>query len=156
VRVFRPHLYARSAPPATAGGPARWQLVGAYANTLRDTFPDAGGAPPDACLLALPPGLADVPVDDIVTALQSAAAAERPLMVLHHGGVGAAVGRSLAAETGVPVLVVETAAGREGVRLAAAEAAGSWSGYREVVYREDGVRTVPGWTAIPRPTGGFR
>jgi enediyne polyketide synthase len=142
VRVFRPHLLARGAPPATGDGPSRWRIVGC-AEAVREAFPDAGPDLPDAVLLALPPGLAGVPVDDIVTALTTAEAAGLPLMVLHHGGVGAAVGRSLAAETGAAVLVVEAPPTDAGIRLAAAEASASWSGYREVVYCEDGVRTAP-------------
>jgi enediyne polyketide synthase len=85
-----------------------------------------------------------VPVQDIVAALRACGSDRRPLVVLHHGGVGAAVGRSLAVEApDVPVLVVETPPDAAGIARAATEAHRGWHGYREVVYGTGGVRTVP-------------
>ncbi|MFF4891888.1 SDR family NAD(P)-dependent oxidoreductase [Micromonospora chersina] len=147
VRVFRHHLVPRPAGAAPAGEPPGWEVVGPlaghpHAEAVRTAFRVDAGATAGR-LLALPPGLAAIPTADVVDALRAAAADRRPLVVLHHGGVGAAVGRSLAVETGAPVLVVETPPGPTGVRLAAVEASRPWSGYQEVVYGADGVRTVP-------------
>ncbi|GAB3159102.1 type I polyketide synthase [Micromonospora sonneratiae] len=145
VHTFGHHLVARPAGP----GPVaqhRWEIVGPLdRHPLRDRITAAfptGDA--DRRLLVLPPDPVDVPVDDIVTALRRTASDRRPLVVLHHQGVGAAVGRSLAVEfPEIPVLVVECVADDEGVRLAGREAHHSWTGYREVRYGADAVRTVP-------------
>jgi enediyne polyketide synthase len=146
VRVLGPHLVPRPAPP-DAPVTRDWSIVGALAGhplagEVRTAFPGGAGRP--ARLLALPPGLDRVPVEDIVAALRACAADHQPLAVLHHGGVGAAVGRSLAVETPeVPVLVVEVPADADGIAFAAAEAHRPWQGYAEVVYGSGGLRTVP-------------
>ena len=135
----------------------RWWVVGPpaghpAADAIAELFP--AGPEADARLLVLPPGLADLPVEAVVTALRDSAADQRPLLVLHQGGIGAAVGRSLAVEhPDVPVLVVEAPATPAGVRLAAAEAAHGLpeAGFSEVVYRPDGLRTRRRLAPLPLP-----
>lgn len=147
VRVFSHHLVQEQAP-SVEPVERNWEIVGdltghPLAAALRTAFPETPGRP-TVRLLALPPGLRDVPCEDVVVALRSCDRDRCPLVVVHHGGVGAAVGRSLAAEDpDVPVLVVEVPADADGVRCAAAEAHRPWAGYSEVVYSSHGVRTVP-------------
>jgi enediyne polyketide synthase len=145
--VLAQHLVPR---PATEDAAIcrRWEIVGdltdhPLAGTIRDAFTACPIGVP-ARLLALPPGLSDIPVEDIVTALRASVADRTPLVVLHHGGIGAAIGRSLAVEdSDVPVLVVETPSGVGGIALAAAEAHRPWVDYAEVVFGDRGLRTVP-------------
>ncbi|NYT95313.1 type I polyketide synthase [Salinispora sp. H7-4] len=147
VRVFSHHLVPRAARTAPPAEPPGWEVIGdltehPQAEVVRTEFRTDAAATAGR-LLVLPPGLADIPTADVAAALGGAATDRRPLVVVHHGGIGGAVGRSLFAETEVPVLVVETPSGPAGVRLAAVEASRPWSGYQEVVYSADGVRTVP-------------
>ncbi|GGM24421.1 type I polyketide synthase [Micromonospora yangpuensis] len=146
VRVFDHHLVPR--PAAQTAGTGRWELVGnlaghPLADRIRQVF--ATDRPePLGRLLALPPGLTGIPAEEIVAALRDSHTDRRPLVVLHHGGVGAAVGRSLAVEAPqAAVLVVETPADLDGLRLAALEAGQGFTGYQEVVFGADGVRTTP-------------
>ncbi|OLB75827.1 MAG: hypothetical protein AUI14_20275 [Actinobacteria bacterium 13_2_20CM_2_71_6] len=147
VRVFGHHRVPRSAPD-TPPVPRDWRLVGnlaghPYAVQVRDAFRPGSGAPP-ARLLALPPGLVELPVDDIAAALRDSDADRVPLVVVHHQGVGAAVGRSLAAENpAVPVLVVEVPDSPAGIGWAAAEAHRAWTGFVEAAYDPTGVRAAP-------------
>ncbi|WP_305788064.1 SDR family NAD(P)-dependent oxidoreductase [Symbioplanes lichenis] len=148
VRVFGAHL-TPVAPPAAAPQPRDWEIIGAgghpYERELTVAFPRRPGAGEPARLLALAPDrpAADA-ADDVVTALRAADADRRPLVVLHHGGIGAAVGRSLAAENpAVPVLVAETPATADGIRAAAAEAHRPLRPYAEVVLGPGGVRAEP-------------
>jgi enediyne polyketide synthase len=145
VRVFCHNLVPR--PAANAGtAPRDWNIVGdlrrhPLAAALRAAFPAVPQAPP-ARLLALPTGLASAALQDVVTALRACAQDKCPLVVVHHRGVGAAVGRSLTAENpDIPVLVVEVPPTPEGIVLAAVEAHRPWHGYAEVIYPTPHVRT---------------
>lgn len=158
IRAFAPDLApappARPAPPAapTPADPGfAWEIIGLSGHPLAEAisvrFPPRTGHVAPVRLLALPPGL-DVPAAPIVAALRSTVSDRRPLAVLHHGGVGAAVGRSLAAEApDVPVLVLEVPADAAGISLAAGAAADGWQGYTETVYRPDGTC----WKSVLRP-----
>lgn len=111
-------------------------------DSVESAFEPGSGDP--ARLLALPPGLSVAGHDAIVAALTEAVASRRPLVVVHHGGVGAAVARSLVAEhADLSALAVEVPATTEGIELAAAEAARLPDDYREVVYDTAGRRFVP-------------
>lgn len=146
VRVLAPHLVPRPVPRDWHIS-RRWEIVGdlaghPLAEPIREAFPAGAGEP--TRLLALAPGLDEVPVDDIVAALRGCHRDRRPLAVVHHGGVGGAVGRSLAIEyPEVPVLVVEVPADAAGLAHAVAEAHQAWTGYTEVRYGAGGLRTVP-------------
>jgi enediyne polyketide synthase len=147
VRVFAPHL---APAPASATGVVarRWEILGAadhpLAGRIRTLFPAGPGDAEPARLLVLGPGAEPVPADTVVAALRASDTDERPLVVLHHGGVGAAVGRSLAAEhPGVPVLVIEAPATEAGLRAAAAEAHRPLRPYAETVIGDSGSRTEP-------------
>ncbi|MFI2710756.1 SDR family NAD(P)-dependent oxidoreductase [Micromonospora sp. NPDC018662] len=146
VRVFSHHLAPRPAP-AVAATRTAWEVVAPVAghphlDAVRTAFRDGADAPAGR-VLVLPPGLTLPTGAELVAVLHAAVADHRPLVILHHGGLGAALGRSLAVESEAPVLVVETPPDPHGVRLAATEASRPWTGYREVVYGADGVRTVP-------------
>ncbi|MBM2614215.1 SDR family NAD(P)-dependent oxidoreductase [Actinoplanes sp. LDG1-06] len=151
VRPFVHRLEAEAAEPA--GREDRdWQIVAEghpYAERLRAVFPPVPGAAP-ARLLALPPGLDPVPVETVTAALRACDADGLPLVVVHSGGIGAAVGRSLAAEhPEVPVLVVDVPDSADALDWAdafdraAAEAHRPWAGYAEVVLGSGGGRFVP-------------
>lgn len=142
VRAFEPQLIESPAPDASPV-PRDWELAGEPSGMVREAFRGTpGGAP--ARLLALPPDLGATPWADLLGALRRSHDDGVSLVVLHHGGIGAAAGRSLAAERpGVPVLVIEAPAGRAGVLAAAAEAGRPFHGYTEVVLGADGGRTVP-------------
>ncbi len=140
VRAFTDELVELPPAPTRPGGRRGWTVLGAQDHPLSDAlaehFPVA--ADPDARLLVLPPGV-EVPAESIVAALNATAADGLPLVVLHHGGVGAAVGRSVVVERpGTAVMVAETPVDDRCVKLVA-EAAADWTGYVEVVYDDDGV-----------------
>ena len=143
VRAFAPR---RIAEPAPAGPevPRRWEILGPehpLGGAIRRAFRDERDGVPTR-LLALPPGLAVPP--EAIEALALSHADGRPLAVLHHGGVGGAVGRSLAAERpGGEVLVVETPPDPAAVARAATECRRPFPAYGEVVLGADGTRTVP-------------
>lgn len=133
--------------------PRRWQIVGdlaahPLADAVRAAFPGDADGPP-ARLLALPPGLDLDRTPEVLQALHASQADPLPLVVLHHAGIGAAVGRSIAAEVpDVPVLVVETAPEATGIAAAAAEAHGRLRRYAEVIV--DGPsRTAPALRPLP-------
>jgi len=147
VRAMGTHLTPRPVPqgPRVA---RRWEVVGdlarhPLADAIRAGFPaDPSGVP--ARLLALAPGPGTRQLDDVVAALRACDADGTALAVLHHGGIGAAVGRSLAAERpDIPVYVLEVPADETGIGYAAREAHRDWPPYTEAVYHADGVRTVP-------------
>ncbi len=87
----------------------------------------------------------------IVEAMQRAAADGLPLVILHHGGVGAAVGRSLAAEYAeASCLVVEAPATADGVTAAAAAAGRRLTGgYTEIVVDGEGTVRHPVTSPLP-------
>ncbi|GGQ49141.1 type I polyketide synthase [Couchioplanes azureus] len=153
VRAFAPLLVPQPAPGA-AGVPRSFTVVGdlaghPLADEIRAAFGHSGDGAP-AYLLAVPPWPAQPAPEDVVTALQAAHRDRAPLVVVHHGGVGAAVGRSLAAEEPrIPVLVVEAPADPAGVARAAAEARRELAPYAEVVLDADGRRTVPELAPVP-------
>ncbi|GGK76483.1 type I polyketide synthase [Mangrovihabitans endophyticus] len=136
VRAFTTRTVPESDPPPHRVT-RRWHLVGDLAahplrGALRAAFP-TGGDGPAARLLALPPGLDAAGLPDAVRALRDCHADRIPLVVLHHAGFGAAVGRSLAAEASdVPVLVVEAAPDDDGVAAAAIEAHRPLGPYAEI------------------------
>ncbi|MET8092255.1 SDR family NAD(P)-dependent oxidoreductase [Micromonospora sp. NPDC005220] len=143
VRAFTDRFVELAAPTVRPGARRGWTVLGAEDHPLSkgvaEHFPVADT--PDARLLLLPPGLA-VPAELVVTALRATAADGLPLVVLHHGGVGAAVGRSLAMERpGAAVMVAETPVDDRCLKLVA-ETSADWTGYVEAVYDEDGVRTT--------------
>jgi enediyne polyketide synthase len=138
LRVFGEHLMPRPATYADTVTRA-WEIVGdldaqPLVAEIRAAFPaEPPGAEPTR-LLALAPDPGRIGVDGAVRSLQAAAADQRPLVVLHHGGIGAAVGRSLAAEyPDVPILVVDVPATAAGIAAAAAEAHRPLAPYAEVV-----------------------
>ncbi|OJF16228.1 type I polyketide synthase [Couchioplanes caeruleus] len=159
VRAFAPLLVPQ--PPPEAAPVARaFTLVGdltghPLADEIRAAFGRSGDETPagdatPAYVLALPPWPAQASPADVVTALRSAHRDRAPLVVVHHGGVGAAVGRSLAAEEPrIPVLVVEAPADPAGVARAAAEARREPAPYAEVVLTGDGRRAVPAMAPVP-------
>ncbi|WP_435149118.1 type I polyketide synthase [Micromonospora aurantiaca (nom. illeg.)] len=143
VRAFTDRFVESAAPTARPGARRGWTVLGTEDHPLSkgvaEHFPLADT--PDARLLLLPPGLT-VPAELVVTALRATAADGLPLVVLHHGGVGAAVGRSIAMERpGAAVMVAETPVDDRCLKLVA-EASVDWTGYVEAVYDEDGVRTT--------------
>ncbi|MBG0566094.1 type I polyketide synthase [Actinoplanes aureus] len=155
VRAFAPTLVAEPEP----GGPVTdrsFTVVGdlaghPLADEIRAAFPRTGHGTPSH-VLALPPWPAPAPAADVVAALQAAHRDGAPLVVVHHGGVGAAVGRSLAAEDPkIPVLVVEVPADAAGIARAAAEARHEPAPYAEVVFGRDGRRTVPMMEPVALP-----
>ncbi|GAA5179029.1 type I polyketide synthase [Rugosimonospora acidiphila] len=155
VRVFA----ARPVPaPAPLPVPRRWEIVGdlsghPLAAAIREAFPTGPGEGQLTRLLALPPGLGPVPVGDVVDALRSCQRDGRPLVVLHHAGVGAAVGRSLAVEAPeVPVLVVEAPPTPAGIASAATEAEQDPDGYAEIVLGVAGGRSTPALRPLAVPT----
>ncbi|MGA5299658.1 SDR family NAD(P)-dependent oxidoreductase [Nucisporomicrobium flavum] len=158
VRAFAPR---RLAEPLPAGPevPRTWEIVGdldrhPLGTAIREAFRDEPGGTPTR-LIALPPGLDATPLPELVSALRRGIADGLPVVVLHHGGVGAAVGRSLAAERpGAAVLVVETTPDEHGIALAAAEARRPAGDYAEAGYDADGARTVPVLGALVAPDGG--
>ncbi|MFC3737825.1 type I polyketide synthase [Paractinoplanes deccanensis] len=152
VRAFAPVLVpeeARRGDPAPRSFTVVGDLAGhPLADAVRSAFGPSEGAP--AYVLALPPWPAPAPAADVVAALQAAHRDRVPLVVVHHGGVGAAVGRSLAAEApGVPVLVAEVPADPAGVARAAAEARRELAPYAELVLTGDGRRQVPMMAPVP-------
>ncbi|MEV6599835.1 SDR family NAD(P)-dependent oxidoreductase [Actinoplanes sp. NPDC051346] len=151
VRAFAPRLVPETPPDpsVTRSFTVIGELTGhPLADEIRSAFGQSDGAP--AYLLALPPWPAPAPPEDVVTALRAAHRDRIPLVVVHHGGVGAAVGRSLSAESPqVPVLVVEVPADPSGVAWAAAEARRELASYTEVVFAGDGRRTVPMMEPVP-------
>jgi len=155
VRAFHPEPVPSPAPDIAAR-PRRWDIASdlsghPLAAAVRAAFPDALDAAP-ARLLALPPGLAVGPLDGAIAALRACHADGWPLVVLHHGGVGAAVGRSLAAEDPrLPVLVVEVPATEAGIASAAVEAHRDWDGYAEIGYGHGLLRTVPAMRPLAVP-----
>ncbi len=168
VRAFE-HILVPEAPrpvPAepAAGEPA-WQLTVATGHPLRDHLQalfTPGDGPPVFLLALAPSGgqpLADPPIETIADALRHCAATATPLVVVHHGGVGAAVGRSLVAEhLHLPVLVVEAPASAAALDLAAGEArsyirahGGHGGGFAEVRFDEAGTRHALRTLARPLP-----
>jgi enediyne polyketide synthase len=146
VRAFA----AEPAPaPDRPEGPVarRWHVVGGHPPP--EGFPsDEAGEP--ARLLVLPSGLDRARLPDVLEALHATQADRRPLVVLHQGGIGAAVGRSVAAELpDVPVLVVETSPDASG-NAAAVEAHRPLAPYAEIVL--DGrTRTTPALRPLAIP-----
>ncbi|MFI5495985.1 SDR family NAD(P)-dependent oxidoreductase [Actinoplanes sp. NPDC051859] len=152
VRAFVPVL-TPAATPTTATVDRSFTVFGDLAEhplaaEIRAAFGRSAGGDP-AYLLAVPPWPAPAPPADIVAALQAAYQDRVPLVILHHEGVGAAVGRSLFAELPqVPVLVVETSADAAGIARAAAEARRELAPYTEVIFTA-GERHTPEMVPMP-------
>ncbi|GLY30381.1 type I polyketide synthase [Kineosporia sp. NBRC 101731] len=159
VRAFGHHVVPASAPSSV---PARraWQMDGLEGHPLAEEIGTAFSSPRQeegqgqaTRLLALPPG-ADLPPEPVVRVLKASAADRMPLVVLHHGGVGAAIGRSLAAEyPDADILVLDVPPTPDGVRAAAAEAATAWRGHHEIVHAAEGSRMRPVSTLLEVPAG---
>lgn len=148
VRVLRDDLAPVDQRPTATGEARCWQIVGNLAghpltDAIRAAFPARTGAPP-ARLLALPPGLDPVPAEDVVAALRQSHADRYPLVVVHHGGLGAAVARSLRVERpDVPVLAVEVPPDALGIAFAAREAHRPLHGHAVLVCGPDGAARTP-------------
>jgi enediyne polyketide synthase len=148
VRVFGEHLTPR---PSTCGDTVTraWEIVGdldaqPLAAEIRAAFPAGPPGAEPARLITLAPDSGRVAVDDAVRSLRAGAADDRPLVVLHHGGIGAAVGRSLAAEyRDLPILVVDVPATTAGIAAAAVEAHRPLRHYAEVVFGDGMVPMEP-------------
>jgi enediyne polyketide synthase len=158
VRVFVSQPVPAPVPAATTA--RYWEIAGELtghplAGAIRAAFTtdpgDVDGSTPGR-LLVLPPGPGTVPVASVLDSMQASQRDGRPLVVVHHAGIGAAVGRSLAVEVpGVPVLVVEVPATPAGIAAAAAEAHRELHGYTEIVVGGGGERTVPALRPLPAP-----
>jgi enediyne polyketide synthase len=157
VRAFGHHRLSR--PPAGTDRIARdWTIVGGLTGhpleeRIRAEFPASPEGAPTR-LLALPPGLDRLPLESITEALRDSDADGHPLVVLHHGSIGGAVGRSLAAERpDIPVLVIETPDRPAAIAAAAAEAHQPWQGFAEALYNDQGDRSVRVTAPLPIAAG---
>lgn len=121
------------------------------ADAIRAAFPAGDGADAvPATVVALPPGPTP---EECVAALHAAAAADGPVLLLHHRAVGDVIARSVAAERpGKPCLVVDVPPHPDGIRQAAAEAAARGiSGYAETVLDDTGRPHAPVTELRPLP-----
>ncbi|YCK39903.1 type I polyketide synthase [Actinomadura sp. ATCC 39365] len=142
VRAFE-HRWVPAPPPGRAAA-RDWKMSATHhplADELSVCFPPGEGAP--SRLVALPPGDGDA-ADVLTAALQEAAAENVPIVVLHHQGLGAALGRSLVAERpDTDCLVIDAPATKAGLEQAAEEASRVFHGYTEITVDGRGGRTTP-------------
>ena len=152
VRAFVTDLVVREPGPSSRSGRSPWQIIASDDYPLREEVARAFGASPEGedeagIVLCLPPNPGSKHLTLLLQGAREVADHQQisRLVLLQHGGGGAAFARSLAREhDGLQVSLVDLPIGVQGVaEWAVNEVARASPSYSEAYYEATGMRRVP-------------